>query len=74
MICRNRSLVGKEFEILVDGPSKRNPMRWCGRTDGFKLVVFEPQSKLNPGDFIKVKITRSTSMTLYGDQISDSVQ
>jgi len=69
LICHNRSLIGKVFEILVDGPSKRNTLRWCGRTDGFKLVVFEPTGTLRPGDSIYVKINRSTPMTLYGEQI-----
>ena len=72
LAVRNESLVGKTFEILLDGPSKRNPNRWSGRTDGFKLAVFEPKTALKPGDFIQVRIIRSTSMTLYGEQVIEA--
>ena len=63
---RNRELVGKTFEVLAEGPSKRNAARWSGRTDTFKLAVFPPSPGLKPGDFVRVRIERATPMTLYG--------
>lgn len=63
---KNNELVGQTFEVLAEGPSKRNPARWSGRTDTFKLVVFTPADGLKPGDFINVRIKRATPMTLYG--------
>ena len=63
---KNNELVGQTFEVLAEGPSKRNPARWSGRTDTFKLVVFTPADGLKPGDFINVRIERATPMTLYG--------
>lgn len=68
---KNASLVGSEQVLMVEGPSKRNPARWSGRTDTFKLAVFEPQAAIKPGDLVRVKIVRSTPMTLYGEIISD---
>lgn len=62
----NSSLVGKTIEILVEGPSKRNASRWAGRTTTNKVLVFEPDSNLQIGDIINVKVDRSTSMTLFG--------
>lgn len=62
----NSILVGKEFEILVEGESKRNSSRWCGRTDTNKLVVFENNKNIRPGKIITVKITETTASTLYG--------
>ena len=68
---RNAALTGKIFEIMAEGPSKRNPARWQGRTDTFKNVVFTPNSEgsIAPGDFRKVRIVRTTSMTLYGELV-----
>ncbi len=63
---KNNELVGQTFEVLAEGPSKRNPARWSGRTDTFKLVVFTPADGIKPGDFINVRIERATPMTLYG--------
>ncbi len=69
LVRKNQALIGQDFELLADGPSKRNPARWSGRTDHFKLAVFEPKTPLNPGDFVTVRVVRSTSMTLYAEQI-----
>ena len=67
--AKNASLVGTEQVLMLEGPSKRNPARWSGRTDTFKLAVFEPEGEMQPGDLVRVKIVRSTPMTLYGERI-----
>ena len=64
----NRRDVGKEFEVLVEGRSKRDPEEYCGRTSQNKMVVF-PKKNSIPGTFIKVRITDSTSATLRGEII-----
>ncbi len=66
---KNAALIGETFELLVEGPSKRNSERWSGRTDTFKTVVFPKPENIKEGDFIHVKITDATSMTLYGEVI-----
>ena len=68
---RNAALTGRIFEIMAEGPSKRNPARWQGRTDTFKNVVFtpDPADAIAPGDFRMVRIVRTTAMTLYGELI-----
>ena len=66
---KNAALVGETFELLVEGPSKRNSERWSGRTDTFKTVVFPKPENIKEGDFIHVKITSATSMTLYGEVV-----
>jgi tRNA-2-methylthio-N6-dimethylallyladenosine synthase len=63
---RNEPFVGSEVEILCEGPSKTNPDRLMGRTRGNKIVVFEG-SKRHIGELLKVRVTRSTGYTLYGD-------
>ena len=64
----NRNDIGKEFEVLVEGPSKRNPEEHFGRTSQNKVVVF-PKKESKPGDFVKVKILDASSATLKGEII-----
>jgi tRNA-2-methylthio-N6-dimethylallyladenosine synthase len=63
---RYQALVGKQIEILVEGPSKRNPERLTGRTRCNKIVVFEGSDR-HVGQVMNVGITRVGSFTLYGD-------
>ena len=62
--------VGKEFEVLVEAPSKRSPEEMIGRTSQNKAVVF-PRGNLRPGDFVRVRIESATSATLRAAVISD---
>jgi tRNA-2-methylthio-N6-dimethylallyladenosine synthase len=59
-------LVGTQVQILVEGPSKKNPARMMGRTRCNKIVVFDG-SERHRGQIMDVKITRAGSFTLYGD-------
>jgi tRNA-2-methylthio-N6-dimethylallyladenosine synthase len=58
--------VGRTVQILVEGPSKKNPARLSGRTRCNKIVVFEGSDR-HIGQLMDVKIVRSGSFTLYGD-------
>jgi tRNA-2-methylthio-N6-dimethylallyladenosine synthase len=59
-------LVGTQVQILVEGPSKKNPARMMGRTRCNKIVVFAGSDR-HRGQIMDVKITRAGSFTLYGD-------
>jgi len=59
-------LVGTQVQILVEGPSKKNPARMMGRTRCNKIVVFDGSDR-HRGQIMDVKITRAGSFTLYGD-------
>lgn len=61
----NRSDIGKTFEVLVEGPSKRNPDELCGRTGSDKMCVF-PGLGHKAGDYVHVRIADCTSATLLG--------
>ena len=65
----NKAEIGKEREILVEGPSKRSDEEWFGRTSSNKVVVFPYDGGAKVGDLIKVKITDGTSATLFGEKI-----
>lgn len=58
--------VGQEMEILCEGRSRYNAERFSGRTRTNKIVVFEGAPR-HVGRVMKVRITRSTASTLYGD-------
>ncbi|MFQ5640102.1 MAG: tRNA (N6-isopentenyl adenosine(37)-C2)-methylthiotransferase MiaB [bacterium] len=61
---KNQEAIGKTCEVLVEGPSKRNPDEWMGRTDGNKIAVFE-RGDFKAGDLIHVKIEKSSANTLF---------
>lgn len=58
--------VGRTVEILVEGPSRKNPARLTGRTRCNKIVLFDGSAR-HFGQVLEVKITRTGSFTLYGD-------
>lgn len=64
----NQQDVGKEFTVLVEGRSKRNPEDLFGRTSQNKVAVF-PAGNAKPGDFVKVKVDSATSATLLSHLI-----
>ncbi|MBW6534656.1 MAG: tRNA (N6-isopentenyl adenosine(37)-C2)-methylthiotransferase MiaB [Mariniphaga sp.] len=61
----NRSDIGKSFEVLVEGVSKKSDMELFGRTSQNKVAVF-PKENYKKGDFVTVKIKGATSATLIG--------
>ncbi|MBX2976264.1 MAG: tRNA (N6-isopentenyl adenosine(37)-C2)-methylthiotransferase MiaB [Ignavibacteriaceae bacterium] len=65
----NQSLIGKEEIILVEGNSKKSDLFLSGRTDSNKIVVFPKSENISEGDYVKVKINRATSATLFGDLV-----
>ena len=65
---QNKKDEGKEFDVLVEGFSKRSREQLCGRTEQNKMVVFDKGSH-HIGETVKVRITGSTSATLLGENI-----
>jgi tRNA-2-methylthio-N6-dimethylallyladenosine synthase len=61
-----KDFVGRQTQILVEGPSKKNPARMTGRTRCNRIVVFDGGER-HRGQIMDVKITRTGSFTLYGD-------
>ena len=60
-----QAFVGRQVQILVEGPSKKNPARLTGRTRCNKIVVFDGAERYR-GQLLDVKIPRAGSFTLYG--------
>jgi len=63
----NQELIGKEEVVLIEGFSKKSDKFLSSRTDTNKVVIVPVDNKIKPGDYIKVKIHRATSATLFGD-------
>jgi len=58
--------IGRQMQILVEGPSKKNAARMSGRTRCNKIVLFDGTER-HRGQVMDLKITRAGSFTLYGD-------
>ncbi len=68
---KNTEQVGKTSEVLVEGPSKRDPAEWKGRTRENHTVIF-PKGDVDVGEYIHVNIGRATSATLFGSQVDET--
>ena len=65
---QNKKDEGREFDVLVEGFSKRSREQLCGRTEQNKMVVFD-KGNHHIGETVRVKIIGSTSATLLGEAI-----
>lgn len=64
----NRRCIGREYEILVEGTSKRSREQLYGRTEQNKVVVFD-RGGFRPGQYVRVRITDASSATLKGETV-----
>ena len=63
----NKRDEGKEYDVLVEGFSKRSREQLCGRTEQNKMVVFD-KGNHHIGETVRVRITGSSSATLFGEE------
>jgi tRNA-2-methylthio-N6-dimethylallyladenosine synthase len=64
----NRRCIGREYEVLVEGVSKRSREQLFGRTEQNKVVVFD-RHEFRVGDYVRVRITDASSATLKGEVV-----
>ena len=69
----NARCVGKTYEVLVEGVSKRSRDQLFGRTEQNRVVVFD-RGNHHIGDFVNVRITGSSSATLKGEAVEEYMQ
>jgi tRNA-2-methylthio-N6-dimethylallyladenosine synthase len=60
--------IGRQVQILVEGPSKKNAARYTGRTRCNRIVLFDGSAR-HQSQLMDVKIERTGSFTLYGDPV-----
>jgi len=70
---RNEPAVGSEVEVLVEGPSKRNPEHWFGKTPHFKTAVFRRRDE-SVGDLVTMRVAAVSPYTLFGEGVSKMSQ
>ncbi len=66
----NQSLIGKEEVVLIEGFSRKSDQFLSGRTDTNKVTIIPAQPDIKPGDYVRVKINKATSATLFAEYIS----
>ena len=64
----NRRDIGKTFEVLTEGYSKRSREQLFGRTEQNKVVVF-PRGNHRIGELVRVKVKEASSATLIGEEV-----
>jgi tRNA-2-methylthio-N6-dimethylallyladenosine synthase len=67
---KNQAMIGKEEIVLVEGLSKKSDEFIAGRTDTNKVVIVPINDTIKIGNYIKVKINKATSGTLFGEYLS----
>ncbi|MBQ5872663.1 MAG: tRNA (N6-isopentenyl adenosine(37)-C2)-methylthiotransferase MiaB [Bacteroidales bacterium] len=64
----NQKDVGKTFEVLIEGESKRSKEQLFGRNTQNKVIIFD-RKDFKIGEYVQVKVTSCTSATLFGETI-----
>ncbi len=62
---KHEQLVGNDVEVLVEGPSKRDPSRFAGRTALNHIVIVDGTGP-RPGDLVSVRVESCTALSVYG--------
>ena len=62
--------IGKIFEVLIEGDSRRSKDFLSGRNSQNKVVIF-PKKAFEKGTYVKVLINRCSTATLFGEVIED---
>jgi tRNA-2-methylthio-N6-dimethylallyladenosine synthase len=69
-LCRHEARVGLTEELLVEGPSRKDPAMWSGRTRQNKLTHFVPDAATRPGDLVEARITSAAPHFLRADFVA----
>ena len=67
----NRRDIGKVFEVLVEGFSKRSREQLFGRTSQNKVVIFDKKD-YHVGQYVRVRIHEASSATLFGEPLEEA--
>ncbi len=67
---RNQRFVGRQVEVLAEGPSKSNAERWSGRARDHRTVIWDAQADEIAGSFVVVEVDHVSAATLYGNRVA----
>ncbi|HNG13783.1 MAG TPA: radical SAM protein, partial [Saprospiraceae bacterium] len=62
----NLNDIGKRYEVLIEGDSKKSGEQFKGRNSQNKMIVFDKIDGIKAGDYTNVEVTEATSATLLG--------
>ncbi len=62
----NLNDIGKQYEVLIEGDSKKSGEQFKGRNSQNKMIVFDKIDGIKAGDYVNVEVTEATSATLLG--------
>jgi len=66
----NKNDIGKTFQVLIEGDSKRSNKDWMGRSSQNKVIVFPKENyQFKKGDYVTVRVNDCTQATLLGQII-----
>lgn len=70
---RNEAWVGRDVNVLVEGPSRKSDDHWFGRTEQFKTAVFRSAGE-RVGDLVRLRVAAASPYTLFGEGVSTTVR
>ncbi|HSL18684.1 MAG TPA: tRNA (N6-isopentenyl adenosine(37)-C2)-methylthiotransferase MiaB [Methylomirabilota bacterium] len=70
----NQELVGRRVQVLIDGPSRRDPSHWQGRGEDNRVVNFPALGREGVGDLVEVEILRAGPHALAGEIVAGAVR
>ena len=65
----NQTMEHKEYEVIVEGPTKNDENHWFGRTTGNKMIIWEHDGSAAVGDTVKVAVDKGQTWVLKGHLI-----
>lgn len=68
-LTKNQACIGREFDILIEGESKKDKRNLTGRTRGYKIVHLPMEKGISVGDVVRVRITSATLASLKGEVV-----
>ena len=72
-LARNEALIGKNEDVLFEGPAKKGESMFVGRTAGNRVVIVKASPRLI-GQIVPVRFTRVTASTLFGELVLEGVE
>ena len=68
-LCINQRLVGQTVEVMAEGPTEKHPEIWSGRTRGNKLVLWQQDDEVRPGQLVHIRIESAQTWLVKGTRV-----
>ena len=68
-LCINQRLAGQTVEVMAEGPTEKHPEIWSGRTRGNKLVLWQQDADVRPGQLVHIRIDSAQTWLVKGTRV-----